>query len=397
MRFRLMVVAFAAGAVPLAAQQRVQLPIEDRAIGLRTQSLFSVGVEEGEPWETFAQVWQVAFDRGGRLYVLDTGNHRVHVFDEAGKFIRSIGRRGNGPGEFQAPLGIAITSSNELVVNDVVRGIQLFSLDGAFLRTVAVEDGSRVVSQIQPHGTDGFFGELGPMHGLGTRFEGAPPPTPPRRIGYVPRSGAARTLYAAPPPQTVEQRTETAPDRGFVAQMPIAFAPRLSWVALPDGRGIAAANGMDYRITLVDDRGTQTRVIERAIASRKVLQSDRDAFMKAAENETPLVVAGPNGPSGDLMREMQKQRLRNMRFAESMPVIQKLAMDPAGRIWVQRSGSRTADDGPIDLVSLDGRYLGTLTGQKIPSAFGPDGRVAYIEKDDLGVVKVAVRKISISS
>lgn len=154
---------------------------------------------------------------------------------------------------------------------------------------------------------------------------------------------------------------------------------------------------MDYRITLVDDRGTQTRVIERAIASRKVLQSDRDAFMKAAENETPLVVAGPNGPSGDLMREMQKQRLRNMRFAESMPVIQKLAMDPAGRIWVQRSGSRTADDGPIDLVSLDGRYLGTLTGQKIPSAFGPDGRVAYIEKDDLGVVKVAVRKISISS
>lgn len=379
---------------PVAAQQKIQLPSADRAATLTVQTIFSVGVADGEPWESFAQVWQVAFDREGRLYVLDTDNQCVHVYSPTGKFVRTIGRRGNGPGEFQSPLGIAITAAGELVVNDALRGLQVFSLDGSFKRTHSLKDRSgEVVSYIHAHGTDGVFGEIAPVLRAGMQFQGGPPQTPPRTIGYLPSSGEVRPLYVAPPPQT--QRTEMGSDRAFVAQMPIAFAPRLTWVVLPDRKGIAAANGLDYRITLVDDQGTQTRVIERAIAPRKVTQADRDAYLNASENEGFVVVTGPNARPGaaERIREARRERLRNMRFAESMPVIQKLAADPTGRIWVQRSGTRSADDGPVDLISPEGNYLGTLNGQKLPSAFGPDGRVAYIERDDLGVSKVVVKII----
>lgn len=397
MRFiPLIVVLLLATVLPVAGQQKVQLPAADRAASLSVQPLYTVGVAEGEAWESFAQVWQVAFDAQGRLYVLDSGNHRIHVFDGGGKFMRSIGRRGSGPGEFHMPIGLAITGADELVVNDAMRALQVFSLNGTYKRSIEPsEKAGRVTSQLYPHGTDGVFGETAPGLGSGMRYEGAPPPVQPRTIAYLPFASEPRTLYVAPPAQSTEQRTSTGPEQGFFAHVPVAFGPRLNWTVLPDRRGIAAASGVEYRITVVGDRGVQTRVIERAISPRKVTQSDREDHIKAAGNMDAIVITQPDAPAGtaELARQMQKERLANMRFAEVMPVIQKLAADPTGRVWVQRSGNRTAGGGPIDLISPQGNYLGTLTGQKMPSAFGPDGRVAYIEKDELGVQRVVVKRI----
>ena len=44
-------------------------------------------------------------------------------------------------------------------------------------------------------------------------------------------------------------------------------------------------------------------------------------------------------------------------------------------------------------MTSDGRYLGSYpAGTRMPDAFGPDGLVAFIETDALGVHTVVVRR-----
>lgn len=61
------------------------------------------------------------------------------------------------------------------------------------------------------------------------------------------------------------------------------------------------------------------------------------------------------------------------------------------RLWVARTPLPN-EEGPIDIVSADARYLGTIPpgGLRIPDAFGPDGLMAYADTHDLGYPIVRV-------
>ena len=66
-----------------------------------------------------------------------------------------------------------------------------------------------------------------------------------------------------------------------------------------------------------------------------------------------------------------------------------------GRIWVQRRGDEPVSDGPIDVLTPDGRYLGTFSADEVsmPGAFGPEGLAAFVEVDELGVQTVVVKRL----
>jgi streptogramin lyase len=77
----------------------------------------------------------VAFAANGDFYISDGyGNDRVIVFDKNGKFVRTWGKLGSGPGEFSQPHSIAIDSKGRVYVADRnnVR-IQIFDSKGKFL------------------------------------------------------------------------------------------------------------------------------------------------------------------------------------------------------------------------------------------------------------------------
>jgi DNA-binding beta-propeller fold protein YncE len=50
------------------------------------------------------------------LYVTDACNHRIDVFTTDGRFLRTMGKIGSGPGEFRFPYGLDMDSKGRLVV-----------------------------------------------------------------------------------------------------------------------------------------------------------------------------------------------------------------------------------------------------------------------------------------
>ncbi len=173
--------------------------------------------------------------------------------------------------------------------------------------------------------------------------------------------------------------------------------------ALPDGH-MVVADTSSYRLLLLDAEGNEVKVVEHAVTPTPVGEAER-----RAERERRLVAlqegAGPQismaGGGGapmpidqDAVREMFRGQIETMEFWHEIPVIAELATDAAGRIWLGRSGGVNRP-GPIDILSPEGELLGTLdAGQgPIPDAFGPDGRAAWIETDDLDVPYVRVRRI----
>lgn len=80
----------------------------------------------------------MAVDDAGRIYVLDWKEIHVKTFDQNGTYIRTIGKKGQGPGEFILPLSVLITHRNELAVNDYRSRLAIFSLDGEFKKNIQI-------------------------------------------------------------------------------------------------------------------------------------------------------------------------------------------------------------------------------------------------------------------
>jgi hypothetical protein len=102
---------------------------------LELEEDLSIGGPEAQGDDAFGQARQVVADDAGTMYVLDEQASDVKVFDAAGKYLRTIGRRGQGPGELEYAMTLSINrAAGELTVQQQTRGLAVFKTDGTFLR-----------------------------------------------------------------------------------------------------------------------------------------------------------------------------------------------------------------------------------------------------------------------
>ncbi|MHB0977677.1 MAG: NHL repeat-containing protein [Candidatus Aquicultorales bacterium] len=109
----------------------------------------------------------VAFDLEGLVYVADSENGRVFVFDDKGVFVRQIGKKGTGRGELQIPMGVAVGENGDVYVADkILNKVAVFDSKGRAKREIQVAhpmkpwiSGDRIyvttASNVSVYGLDG--------------------------------------------------------------------------------------------------------------------------------------------------------------------------------------------------------------------------------------------------
>ncbi|MCH8128062.1 6-bladed beta-propeller [candidate division KSB1 bacterium] len=116
-------------------------PIDKEIRKLNFIEELSIGSESTDENYLFYRAWFIDVDSKGNCYVLDRGNHRIQKFDLSGNYTLTIGRKGQGPGEFESPNRILINSKDQIIVNDGTnRRITVFNSEGVRLFDYKTDD-----------------------------------------------------------------------------------------------------------------------------------------------------------------------------------------------------------------------------------------------------------------
>ena len=430
----------------VGAQQVVEIPARDQRLDADFEEVFRVGVFDGEDWEMFATVPTVAFDADGNLYVFDAGDDddlRVVVFDRSGSFVRQFGSPGEGPGEFNAPYAYGVTRDGTTIVGD--RGhqaYQIFDPAGEFVRMVRNRQRQELPStgagvtttfsmskpiRVDPRGGAVYTWEATTITVPG----GTDPAQDHRAITRYTLDGdevQGETVVEAwlPPREAQEEMFEVSGGsselRDLMRGMTRSphFEPRLRMTLLPDG-GIVYADSSAYALKVTaPDGGGLVRTITRPIQPRTVTRRIEEEHKRKMEERraqgrgpstgqstrieiSTSVSAGALAGRGLPLPGFSSRGLSvdaaEVPFYPVIPVIRELSATWDGRIWVMREGDEILEDGPIDVLTADGEYVGTFpTGAtEMPDAFGPDGLAAFIEFDELHVATVVVRRLPVEA
>ncbi len=113
-------------------QRRVAMLLGRKDESVRIPARPPSGSGAGQPTDLFNGPTDVAWDAAGNIFVADgVGNARVAKFDKDGKFVKSWGKRGSGPGEFANVLSIAVDPEGNVYAADGGnRRIQVFDNNG---------------------------------------------------------------------------------------------------------------------------------------------------------------------------------------------------------------------------------------------------------------------------
>lgn len=95
--------------------------------------LFTIG-KRGTGKAEFNFPTSIAFSRDGLLHVNDSLNYRVQILDSEGQYVSSFGEHGDGMGEFSHAKGIALDSEANIYVTDAIfDSVQIFNSSGKLL------------------------------------------------------------------------------------------------------------------------------------------------------------------------------------------------------------------------------------------------------------------------
>ena len=345
----------------------------------------SIGELDGPDELLFGWIRSIAVDANHNVYAFDDQAQEVRVFDSAGEYLETLGRRGEGPGEFSRAEAIAMLPDGRLVVRDPGNsGLEVFvpgtteterwryDVGGLFSVTPLHTDASgRTYLDTRDLSADDFVMHVIVFGPDGTQIDTLPEPS---------------STYE--PPAVTAERGRSSVGYG------VPFSPQLHWTVHPSGHFLSGLS-TDYRIDLVRDDGVLR--IERAADPVPVSEEER-----ARERESV---------TQDMRDFAPDWTWNGPPIPDHKPFFRDIVAGRDGRIWVRVSTEARAVENPdhdpedpsstpmlwrepvrYDVFEADGSYLGAVSA---PAGFAasPDpvfdgDHVWAVTRDDLGVERV---------
>jgi hypothetical protein len=268
----------------------------------------------------------LAVDNEGNLFVSDPANLRVQEFDKSGKFVRTIGRKGQGPGEFRFPARLKIDGMGRLCVFES-RAVQIFDKNGGFVSKIPLS------SPNSP-----FLSSSGAVFGM-------------EFISQEPGAFMEALKKKEPndaKPQTIA-RFKGEFKEGQTVWVRHVYTSKSSLTPL-DPSSFAYGFSAEYRIILADAEGRTTLIIERPGIPAPITAAEKSWIL-----EKSPILADWNGPVEDPRKEMI--------FPEKRPFFERLLSDNLGRIYALEIQPVLEPASPFraDVFSRDGILLYRLS------------------------------------
>jgi hypothetical protein len=333
---------------------------------------FRIGSADGGDAYMFTIISGLALDDLGRVWVADAQLLNLRVYDSKGVHLRTVGKKGGGPGEFRWISGMDRRPDGELLVLD--SGNSRFAVFDTTGKAVATQPRSTNVSTTP---WPGRIDSRGRLYDVAMIRRGSSAGTD----ALVRFDTAFQPVDTFPLPEFEEQYFEISRRQGNnrdVSRVNVPFAPSQVWSVDPQGYVWIAVTDR-YRLERRSFDGRVDRVIEREHTPVPVTDADRRCAL---------------GFYGDFIKKGGK--IDESRIPDTMPALASFFFDDMGRLWVMPRAN--AGDNPVlDVFEPTGEYLGRVHAtERLIVGPGPavrGDRMAAVTIDDDGVQSVVVFRI----
>jgi hypothetical protein len=314
--------------------------------------------DENEDNYFFPRGLMISIADDGTLFVCDYGNRRVQVYDKGGVFIRTLGRLGQGPGEYNYPSSVHLDDAGNTYIGDSSKMV-VFSREGVFQRNIPLKmslsplmlgPGGTIVGTNQPNA----FGEGRPQNEI---IQLGPDGERLRVLAQYPAYGVSKGMILR-----------------HWYRGGISFCRR-SEDSLFFGFSLA------YEIHVVDDEGRTLLVFSKEEEPRSITSEEKDVTRKE----------GIPSWSG-----MGDPKTADLGMPDHRPFFSKFFSDDKGRLYVVRHPSileRNNPDRKVDVFSKDGLYLYRMTwdfpAQVVKNGFFYEARY----DEDIGLTRIIRHRI----
>jgi len=330
---------------------------------LQLQEDLSIGGNLNDDNYYFPKGASLAVDDQGTIYVIDVGNVRIQKYDKTGKYVQSIGRKGQGPGEFQYPGAIRFDGEGNICLNDMgMRAIKVFGPDGAYKKSVAL----RVFLQ-----SNFCISKDDIVFGLEVNYMAKDGP----RIAVIKVSPDGQTA------ETIAQfQGELKANQPAYALHQYTNGPVLCGLS---PSALCYGFSAEYKIILADGTGKTALIIEKDAKPQPITANEKEFLLKK----------GGGGMGGIARANIEKIEDAAV-FPPHRPYFSRILADDVGRIYVARRPSvlDTSKIQEFDVFSKEGISL-----YRIKLSFMPEvikgGSVYEIRRDEEGETKIVRHKV----
>lgn len=331
-------------------------------------------VEDDDPNLLFGDIRGIQAASDGTIYVLDFTATEVRAYDPGGRYLRTVARRGEGPGEITAANGIFLAGDTLLWMHDhgkwmvigvdpdgdEVRRFQKPILSYSYIWTAVFDDRGRYWRQTAHSDEDMAYP---PPAGLSSRtWRGY-------YKSYDLASGAIDSVFLG---ESSVRSYRYQDSNGLWQLLPILFRSGETVLVDPAG-GFWRANTASYRIARTDEAGDTLVVVDAGMPALPVTDEDRSGFV-----EEMVEYRGP-----EIRNELEAVAAL---MPDVKPILADMFVDDEGVLWVERV---RPPDAPAfyDRFSRDGDYLGSVRLGFQPGAglWIQHGSIYTWVADELGV------------